>query len=152
MQPDSQAGLERLIVVVVVAALAAVALPRLASIEAETRSAAIDALAGSLRSGAALAHSRWLEAGTAPSSITIAGVAIEMDPLTGFPRDTPQGIGRVVSTLDGFHAVPTDGGVRFSATGAPPAHCNVTYALGASLLAPPVVTITNERVNSGDCQ
>ncbi len=145
-------ALERLTILVALGMLGALLLPRLADMEADTRSAAVDALAGSLRSGAALAHSRWLEAGSTPSSITIAGVAIEMDPLTGFPRDSADGIARVVRTLDGFRSAATDAGVRFSAIGAPPAGCNVTYRLGATPAAPPIVTITNERSNSGDCR
>ena len=145
----NQAGftlIELITVVVILGVLAAFALPRFAGLEGNARQAAINGLAGSLRSGAALAHAQWLAAGSSPSSITMEGQAIAMD-TAGYPTAATGGIDNVLQSLSGYTAVPpTGGGTTFTFTldGAPtPASCSVGYTLGTGGAAPTVaVTVT----------
>ena len=59
--------------------LAAFAVPRFASLEGQARLASTQALAGSVRSGAALAHALWLAQGDpASASVTMEGQPIAM--------------------------------------------------------------------------
>jgi MSHA pilin protein MshA len=149
-----QAGftlIELITVIVILGILSAFALPRFAGLESQARSASIDGLGGSVRSGAALAHAVWLANGTSPATITMEGVAIDMDATTGYPDATDTGVRRVLQTLDGYTASATKTGYEFGVDGAAAATCNVTYALGGAAGVPPTVTVTNDRNNNGDC-
>ena len=59
--------IELVVVVTILGILAAFAVPRFASLEGQARLASTQALAGSVRSGASLAHALWLAQGD-PSS------------------------------------------------------------------------------------
>ena len=52
--------IELVVVITILGILAAFAVPRFASLEGQARLAATQALAGSVRSGASLAHALWL--------------------------------------------------------------------------------------------
>ncbi len=147
--------IELITVIVILGILSAFALPRFAGLESDARSAAIDGLGGSVRSGAALAHSLWLAAGTKPSSVTMEGVSVTMDTTTGYPADNAAtGIPRVLGNFDGFNSAAGSGsGWQFTATGAATAtSCAVTYVLGTTAGAPPTISIVNNHNNSGNCQ
>jgi|LNFM01.1.fsa_nt_gb MSHA pilin protein MshA len=144
--------IELITVIVILGILSAFALPRFAGLESQARSASIDGLGGSVRSGAALAHAVWLANGNSPTTITMEGVTVDMDATTGYPDDTDTGIRRVLQTLDGYTAgAVTGGGYEFGVDGATTASCNVNYSLGGAAGVPPTVTVTNDRNNSGDC-
>ena len=67
-----QAGftlIELVVVITILGILAAFAIPRFASLETEARIGAIQGLAGSVRSSAALAHSLWMTQ-NAPAAVT----------------------------------------------------------------------------------
>ncbi len=150
-----QSGLtliELVSIIVILGILSAFSLPRFAGLESQARSASLDGLGGSVRSGAALAHALWLAAGTKPTTIALEGVAVDMDTTTGYPDDTDTGIRRVLQSLDGYTAdAVSGGGYRFGVSGVATASCNVTYELGAAAGVPPTVTVTNNRSNGGDC-
>lgn len=145
--------IELITVIVILGILSAFALPRFAGLEAQARSASLDGLGGSVRSGAALAHAVWLANGTAPATITMEGVTIDMDATTGYPDDTDTGIRRILQSLDGYTAgaVSGGGGYQFGVSGVDATSCNVTYQLGGAAGVPPTVTVTNDRNNGGDC-
>ncbi len=141
-----QAGftlIELITVVVILGVLAAFALPRFAGLEGNARQAAVNGLAGSLRSGAALAHAQWLATGGSPATITMEGQSIAMDS-KGYPTAAAGGVDKVLQSLNGYTAVPPTSGTTFSFTldGAPtPASCSANYALGTGGAAP-AVTVT----------
>jgi prepilin-type N-terminal cleavage/methylation domain-containing protein len=90
----SQAGFtftELLAVATVMAMLTAVAVPRYAMLNSETRSDAVRALAANVRSSAALTNKVWQAAGQ-PTRLTFDGQAVEMR--FGYPTDTA--IGEIV--------------------------------------------------------
>jgi len=79
--------IELVVVITILGILAAFAVPRFASLEGQARLAATQALAGSVRSGAALAHALWLAQGDAAStSVTMEGQPIAM--AFGYPDAT----------------------------------------------------------------
>lgn len=138
--------IELITVIVILGILSAFALPRFAGLEAHARAASLEGLAGSVRSGAALAHSLWLADGTKPASVTMEGQAITMDTTTGYPDDVDAGVAAVISNLDGFTFAAIGGGAPgyiFGVTGVATTNCNVTYLLGAAAGAPPTVTVAN---------
>jgi MSHA pilin protein MshA len=134
--------IELVVVITILGILAAFAVPRFASLEGQARLAATQALAGSVRSGAALAHALWLAQGDPSStSVTMEGQPIAM--ANGYPDDAT-----IASTLveySGF-ALTTPGGTavftKESPSGASIANCFVTYTPPASANAPPSVVAT----------
>ena len=137
--------IELITVIIILGILSAFVLPRFGGLEAHARAASLEGLAGSVRSGAALAHSLWLAEGNKPAAVTMAGVSIAMDTTTGYPEELNTGIKEVISSLDGFDFAPIGGvspGYRFGIIGATDtANCKVTYLLGTTAGAPPTVTV-----------
>ena len=139
----SQSGftlIELITVIVILGILSAFAIPRFAGLEAQARSAAIQGLAGSLRSGAALAHAVWLANGSSGATVTLEGTVVSMDAASGYPLETTAGISSTIQDLSGF----VDDGAGSYNNGAPnPGTCQVQYTLGANP-APSVVVTTND--------
>jgi MSHA pilin protein MshA len=134
--------IELVVVITILGILAAFAVPRFASLEGQARLAATQALAGSVRSGASLAHALWLAQGNpASTSVTMEGTAITME--NGYPNDAT--IAATIVDTSGF-AVTTPAGTavftKTSPTGTPIANCFVTYTPAPLNGAPNVVTTT----------
>ncbi len=135
--------IELVVVVTILAILAAFAVPRFASLEGQARLASTQALAGSVRSGASLAHALWLSQGDpASASVTMEGQPIRMT--FGYPDAVT-----IESTLveyTGFKLTTPGGTAVFtkeSPTGTPVANCFVTYKPpSAANEAPHVVATT----------
>jgi MSHA pilin protein MshA len=133
--------IELVVVITILGILAAFAIPRFASLEGQARVAAVQGLAGSIRSGASLAHALWLAQGDPGST----AVTMEGQPITianGYPDAAT--IERTIVDFSGF--IPTDAGAtrRFTkATSAntPIANCYVTYT-PAPLNGAPRVDVT----------
>jgi MSHA pilin protein MshA len=135
--------IELLVVVTILGILAVFAVPRFASLEGQARVAATQTLAGSVRSGAALAHALWLAEGNPASpSVTMEGQAITM--VFGYPDAAT-----IESTLiesSGFKLTTPGGTAVFTMeppTGTPVANCFVTYTPPATAdQAPQIVATT----------
>lgn len=123
--------IELVVVIVILGILAAFAVPRFTAIEGRAREAAVQGLAGSLRSSATLAHSMWLASGS-PANITMEGQTIALT--NGYP--TRASIALTLQDISGF--TYTAGNGRFTKTGAPAATCFVTYTQAPANGAPTI--------------
>lgn len=133
---DRQGGFtltEVVTVIAILGMLAAFALPRFAALQVEARSAATEALQSRVRSGAALAHARWLEEDR-PAFVKVDGMTIGM--VNGYPSRTS--IDDTLSDFVGFRYSPRSG--VFDNTGAS-ATCSVTYTEAASESLAPTISI-----------
>ena len=131
--------IELVVVITILGILAAFAVPRFASLEGQARLAATQALAGSVRSGASLAHALWLAQGNPASvSVTMEGTAITM--ANGYPNaasidDTLVDYTGFLLTAPGATAVFT----KSTPAGVAIANCFVTYTPAPANGAPQVV-------------
>lgn len=113
------AVIELVVVIAVLVILAAFAVPRFVSLEVQAHTAAVQALAGSLRSSAALSHSLWLSQG-APANVTMEGRTIVM--VNGYPDRAT--IVDSVADASGFAYAPETGVFEKIGVGG---RCAVTY-------------------------
>jgi MSHA pilin protein MshA len=124
--------IELVVVITILGILAAFAVPRFARLEVQARTAARDALGGSVRAGAALSHALWLASGQ-PGTISMEGATITM--VNGYPNRAS--INLTLSDTTGF--TYTAGTGVFLKTGGA-ATCTLTYTQAPANGAP---TITN---------
>ena len=121
-----QAGftlIELVVVITILGILAAFAIPRFASLEREARIGAIQGLAGSVRSSAALAHSLWLTQ-NAPATVLVEGNVVNIS--DGYP--VAADIDDTLADFTGFDFSSAGGTATFTRPAAPtPANCSVTY-------------------------
>jgi len=140
----SQGGftlIELVVVITILGILAAFAVPRFASLEGQARTAAVQSLGGSVRSGAALSHALWLAQGDpASTSVTMEGQTITM--ANGYPNAST--IATTLADTTGF-AVATGATAvltKQSPSGVSIANCLVTYTPAAAANTAPTVTTT----------
>jgi MSHA pilin protein MshA len=129
--------IELVVVITILGILAAFAVPRFASLEVEAREAATEALGGSIRSGAALAHALYLVDGTNPTSVNMEGTAVAITngyPSTAAIEDT------LTDDVAGFdHTANTGYWERGDAAAS--ANCSVTYVAPAGPGQSPTITV-----------
>lgn len=121
--------IELVIVIVILGILAAAALPRFSDLSTDARVAAVNGLAGSLRSAASVAHATQLAKGYSDNvSVSLEGTSIAMS--GGYP--TASAISQALSDFTNFTAVSVSFGsgvtphaVAFRLSGR--ANCSVTY-------------------------
>lgn len=135
--------IELVVVITILGILAAFAIPRFISLEEQARFAAVQALGGSVQSGAALAHAMWLASGE-PTDVPMDGVAAPGVAVSAEGYPTLASIDDTIADLSGFSYAAATG--VFTKTGAP-ASCTVTYALDGTTGAP-IVTVP---ASSADC-
>ena len=134
--------IELVVVITILGILAAFAVPRFASLEGQARLAATQSLAGSVRSGASLAHALWLAQGNpAAVSVVMEGSTITM--ANGYPN---------VATIDdtlvdytGFLLTTPGGTARFTKAtpaGVAIANCFVAYTPAPANGSPTVASTT----------
>jgi MSHA pilin protein MshA len=137
--------IELVVVITILGILAAFAVPRFTAIEGRARQAAVQGLAGSVRSAATLAHSMWLVSGS-PATILMEGQTITM--VNGYPNRAT--IDDALADLSGF-AYAQGTGV-FSKTGATtPANCSVTYTAPAAANTAPTITVPAQATLNAAC-
>ena len=142
MNSKGQGGftlIELVVVITILGILAAFAVPRFASLEGQARLAATQAIAGSVRSGASLAHALWLAQGNPASvSVTMEGSVITM--ANGYPNSAS--IDNTLVDFTGFlFTTPGATAVFTKATpaGVAIANCFVRYVPPASANSAPTV-------------
>ncbi len=127
--------IEMVVVIVILGILAAFAYPRFASMDAEARKAAVEALRGSIGDATARARAQALARG-GPATITMNGQTITM--LNGYPDEAS--IDDALQDFTGFQYINA-AVVKFQKIDAPiPGTCKVTYA-DALVGAAPVITV-----------
>jgi len=132
--------IELVVVITILGILAAFAIPRFTQLDGQARIAAVNALAGSLQSAAALAHAQYLASGTAPATVTMDGQPITL--ANGYPDQSSGGIQNALQDTSGFTAAVTGTTVTFTKNGAPgPGPCSVTYNASTLLGNPATVTL-----------
>jgi MSHA pilin protein MshA len=133
--------IELVVVITILGILAAFAVPRFASLEGQARTAAVQSLGGSVRSGAALSHALWLAQGDpASTTVTMEGQTITM--ANGYPNAAT--IATTLADTTGF-AVTTGATAvltKQSPSGVSIANCLVTYTPAAAANTAPTVTTT----------
>jgi MSHA pilin protein MshA len=133
--------IELVVVIVILGILAAFAVPRFTAMEGRAREASVNALAGSLRSSATLAHSMWLASG-GPATVAMEGNNIAIT--NGYPTRAS-----IPNTLQDCTALTNCGGFTYTAgtgvfarNGAPtPANCRVTYTAPAAANRAPTIAV-----------
>jgi MSHA pilin protein MshA len=130
MNRTAQSGftlVELVVVIVILGILAAFAVPRFMGLEDQARVAAVNSLAGSLRSGATMAHGVWEASGT-PATITVPGVATAVTITNGYPNNGT--VQYLLQDTSGFTI--NAAGNRFTPNGAKNAACYVQYNQSAA--------------------
>lgn len=127
--------IEVVAVITILGILAAFAVPRFVALKTQARAAAVEALAGSVRSGAALAHALWLAQGQT-SPVTMEGRSVTI--LNGYPDRAT--IDDTLVDKSGFTYAAGSG--VFSRDGAS-GTCTVTYSQAPVDGAPAVVVDTS---------
>lgn len=143
--------IELIVVVVILGILSAFAVPRFFNLSGEARYANLEAVAGSLRSAAALAHSKQLAGGLgAAVSITWGSNTVTM--INRYPRSSAAGITAALESTSGFTITYSGDGslathtATFAADGAS-GTCQVVYTPPASTSATPTITISGTADN-----
>ncbi len=127
--------MELVVVIVIIGILAGLAYPRFASMDAEARKAAVEALGGSVRDATARARAQALARGS-PATITMEGQTITM--LNGYPNEAS--IDNTLQDYTGFQFINAVE-AKFRRQDAPQQNfCKVTYA-DAVAGSPPVITV-----------
>lgn len=111
----SQSGftlIEMVAVIIILAIMAATALPKFTSLTGEARLASLNGLAGGMRSAAALAKAKWVAASSAnQDTIEMGGTNVSviaaLNPVSsttnlGYPPGTPTGIELALSDFSGY--------------------------------------------------
>ena len=118
--------IELIMVIVILGILAAFALPRFANMSSEANKASVEGAAASLRSAAAIAHSKQLVDRTSGSTdVTLDGVTVTMQ--SSYPTANAAGI-VLAAGIEGF--AYTSSVANTSYTVGSSATCSATYTEG----------------------
>jgi MSHA pilin protein MshA len=143
--------IELVVVITILAILAAVALPKFVALQTDARIAKMNAALGSVKSGAALAHSVQLTQGLPPNtSVVMEGVTILM--VNGYPSAVSIAAAAGISAPDYNIGVPTPAGGVFQvriASDVNHPNCALTYQEAAPGLAP-IYSIPLDPTNNTD--
>lgn len=108
--------IEMVAVIIILAIMAATALPKFANLTGEARYSSVQGLAGGLRSAAALSKSKWLAAQSQnQNSVDMGGTFISVINFTtaaapkvsahyGYPMNTTKGIWTALDSLAGYES------------------------------------------------
>ena len=140
---------ELIVVVVILGILSAYAVPRFFSLSGEARVSTVNAMAGALRSAAALAHTKQRANGAgANASVDAQGVTVTM--INRYPTADSDGI---INTLESVEGYTVSGGgalatstITFTAQGAA-GTCEVSYTPPATSTGNPTITVDAVTAN-----
>lgn len=121
---------ELVVVIVILGILAATALPRFVNLTQDARIAAVNGMAGGLRSAVAVIQARYMATGNmaATTVTTVDSTSVTVNAGTGIPVGTAAGIGAALQSTEGFtvdYTTPT--AVTFRPTNGGSATCQASY-------------------------
>jgi MSHA pilin protein MshA len=135
--------IELIVVLVILGILAAFAIPRFANVSADARVAAMQGLAGSLRSSSALVHGLALARSVTTGTVPLEGSTVSV--VNGYPSAADDGIVATVLNLEGFEWAHASGVTTFRPRGfATTTSCTVVYTAATG-------TVTQAGVTTGNC-
>ena len=128
---------ELIVVIVILGILAATALPKFINVTTEARTAAVNGIAGALRSSVGVAQAKYYAVGnTAATSVTLAdGGTATVAVTTGLPASTQAGIGAMIgcaapasaTSCQGMTTAYTATTATFFPSGGNAATCSAVY-------------------------
>jgi len=124
--------IELVMVIVILAILAAVAIPRYIDLSTNARVSAVNGMLGTVNGAASMANAAAVINGQtgATGTVTMSGTTVNL--VYGFPRSTTGGIDSAITNMQGFTFV-SGTPATFQLNGAPtPASCVVTYTQAPS--------------------
>jgi len=130
--------IELVVVNTILGILAAFAVPKFLSLDAQARAASVQGLGGSIRSAASLTRSLYLASGSVGTSVVVEGATINLT--NGYPALAD--IDDTLQDITGFTYAPATG--IFSRSGVSAANaatCQVTYAPPAAAGGAPTITV-----------
>ena len=136
--------IELVIVIVILGILAAVAIPRYIRVVSDARKAAVNGMAGGLRSAVTLAKAKYMVVGDDTlGTVDMDGTAVAVMAGSGVPLGTQAGIVSAITDTAGFN-VDTSGSplVTFQPTNGGSATCGVLYSGPTTSLTPATITTT----------
>ena len=124
--------IELVIVIVILGILSAFALPRFADLGGDARGATLQGAQGSVKSAAAIAHSKWLAEGGEPTEISLENAPNVSMSGEGYPTSDSSGIGTAAQidtdfTLTAGSDVDTDSATIQVDGAATPSECQFQY-------------------------
>jgi MSHA pilin protein MshA len=144
--------IELVVVITIIGILAAVALPKFTALQSDARIAKMNAVLGSIKSAATMAHAQLLVSGlsatytNAASPFSIEGVAVVYT--NGYP--TAGTIAQLAGIVSPDYPAPTiSGSVATITPDASHASCDVTYTEAAAGSPP---TYGNGNLSATNCQ
>ena len=101
---------ELVVVIVILGILAATALPRFINLTSDARTAAVNGLAGGLRSSVGIVQARFFATGTSSSPVAMADgtTTVVVSTTSGIPTGTLAGIGAAMTGLTVAEGVTPD--------------------------------------------
>jgi MSHA pilin protein MshA len=128
---------ELVIVIVILGLLAATALPRFINVTQDARIASVQGVAGGLRSAASLAKAQTMISGSGGGTITMDGVAVNIN-ASGYPDTDLNGIAKAMQGTDGYNISYTgtadNGTADFQPVNGGSATCRAQYANSTGLV------------------
>jgi MSHA pilin protein MshA len=122
--------IELVMVIVILGILAAFALPRFADLGGEARGATIEGAQGSVKSAAAIAHSKWLAQGSS-GDVSLEGTSTDiLMSSAGYPTAAAGGIDEAAQIATDFTLTPpstADGTAIISISGTTDGECEFEY-------------------------
>jgi len=126
--------IELVVVIVILAILAATAIPRFTGMSTDARKAAVQGMYGAVQSAMAIAHAQALVQGKTTASATITMEGQTVDLVYGYPAATAAGIGAALISYQGFDFASG----AFTPTASPAytaANCGVAYTAATATAA-----------------
>lgn len=137
--------IELVIVIVILGILAAVAIPRYIRVVSDARRAAVNGMAGGLRSAVLLAKAKYEIVSLSTTTVDMDGTLVDVMKDSGVPLGTQAGIVSAITDTAGFDIVFTGGPpatALFQPTNGGSGTCGVLYTGPTTSLTPAVITTT----------